>query len=206
MPGMGAYARHVQPRLLDVAMGSGGLADVRRRVCRQLHGDVVEIGHGAGHNQPYLPSAVSSIWAVEPSRVALRLGRHRRERSAVPVVVAAPDAQRMPFADDSFDSALSTWTLCGIPDAPAALGELARVLKPGGALHFVEHGLAPEPSVARRQRRLTPVNRRVCGCSLDRDIGALIAGSPFTVTALDSYHLAGTPRFTSWLFEGAAVA
>ena len=203
---MGLYERQLQPRLLNAAMAGPGTAEARGRVCRTLHGKVVEIGHGSGYNQAHLPPSVSGLWAVEPSEVALALGRGRREGSAVPVVLAADDAQDMPFPDDTFDTALSTWTLCGIPDAAAALSEVARVLKPGGVLHFVEHGLAPDPSVARWQRWATPLNRRVCGCPLDRDIGALLAASPLTVTALDTYYLEGAPRTAGWMFEGTAVA
>lgn len=203
---MGLYARHLRPRLLDRAMSAAELVEVRRRVCAGLHGDVVEIGHGSAHNQAHLPPSVRGVWAVEPSRLALELGRGRRERAGTPVVLAAEDAQQMPFADHSFDTALSTWTLCGIPDAAAALREVARVLRPGGTLHFVEHGLSPEPAVARWQRRASPVNRRLCGCPLDRDIAAVVDASPLTVTALDTFYLAATPRPAGWLTVGRAVA
>ena len=119
---------------------------MRNRVCAGLAGDVLEIGYGSGLNQPHLPSSVRGVWAVEPSTTALRLGEERRAASSVPVVVAGDDAQVLPFPDDRFDAALCTWVLCGIPDPRAALAEVARVLKPGASLHFVEHGLAPSPA------------------------------------------------------------
>lgn len=203
---MGVYQRHVQPRLRDAVLRGSAVRDVRRRVCSDLRGDVVEIGYGSGLNHAHLPSAVTGVWAVEPSTVALRLGERRRGASSPPVVVAGEDAQHMLLPDDRFDAALSTWTLCGIPEPGAALSELVRVLKPGGTLHFVEHGQAPEASVARWQRRGNAINRRIAGCLLDRDIASLLAASGFTVTELDTYYEKGAPKPVGWTFEGRATA
>jgi ubiquinone/menaquinone biosynthesis C-methylase UbiE len=95
-------------------------------------------------NQPHLPPEVTGVWAIEPSPTAVKLSQERHDASPVPVVVAGDDARFLPFPDDRVDAALCTWVLCGIPDAAAALAEVARVLKPGAARHFVEHGLAPD--------------------------------------------------------------
>src|SRR5262249_60059140 len=116
----------------------------RRRVCAGLAGDVVEIGFGSGLNVPFYPAAVTRVAAVEPSDLSWRLARDRVSAAHVPVQRAGLDGQRLPFEDGSHDAALSTWTLCTIPDVAAALGEVRRVLKPGGELHFLEHGLAPD--------------------------------------------------------------
>jgi SAM-dependent methyltransferase len=203
---MGVYSEHLRPRLHMVALNDRMTGEVRDRVCAGLSGDVLEIGYGSGLNQPHLPAAVTGIWAVEPSATALRLGEARRTASAVPVVVAGDDAQSLPFPDDRFDAALCTWVLCGIPDPDAALAEVARVLKPGGTLHFVEHGLAPDAGVARWQRRGNRINRAVSGCILDNDVRSLLEASRLTVTAMDAHYEPGAPKPAGFMYEGRATA
>lgn len=203
---MGLYARHLRPRLLNAVMDTAGSREIRRRVCAGLAGEVLEIGYGSGLNQLHLPPEVRRVTAVEPSELALRLAGRRRAGSPVPVLIGGQDAQRMSFADAQFDGALTTWTLCAMADPAAALREIRRVLRPGAALHFVEHGLAPDASVARWQRRGNPVNCRIAGCLLDRDVRALLAGSGLTVTALRTYYDADSPRPAGYFYEGRAVA
>ena len=203
---MGVYQKHLQPRLLNATMSSGATHAIRRRVCAGLRGDVVEIGYGSGLNQPHLPPPVASVTALEPSGVALRLAAGRRAASSVPVVVAGDDAQRMPLPDDRFDAALSTWTLCGIPDPAAALREVRRVLRPGGVLHFVEHGVAPDDVVRRWQRRGNALNKRLAGCVLDRDVAALLAASGLELLTLRTYYEKGVPRPAGYFYEGSAAA
>jgi SAM-dependent methyltransferase len=171
-----------------------------------LAGDVVEIGYGSGLNQPHLPPEVTGLWTVEPSATALRLAEQRRSASPIPVVVAGEDGRSLPFPDHRFDAALCTWVLCAIPDAHRVLTELARVLRPGATLHFVEHGLAPEPDVARWQRRGNRLNRALAGCSLDNDVRALLSASPLTVIDLTNWYQPGTPRPAGYMYEGRATA
>ena len=140
---MGLYGEHVLPRIVDVACGTKVVEPLRRRVCAELAGDVVEIGFGSGLNVPFYPHAVSRVSAVEPADVSWKLADRRLRSSGVPVERAGLDGQSLPFADDSYDAALTTWTLCTIPDVAGALREVRRVLKPGATLHFLEHGLAP---------------------------------------------------------------
>ena len=203
---MGLYAERVRPRLLDATLRAPALAQARRRACAGLAGDVLEIGYGSGLNQPWLPAAVRGVWAVEPSAAALRLARERCEASAVPVTIAGDDAQRLDLPDARFDAALCTWTLCGIPDPVAALREVARVLRPGAALHLVEHGLAPDERTARWQRRGNRINLRLAGCVLDRDVPALLAEAGFAVVDLRTGVEPGTPRVSGYTCEGRAVA
>ncbi|WP_369252137.1 class I SAM-dependent methyltransferase [Geodermatophilus amargosae] len=203
---MGLYADRLRPRLHDSALGPRVTGAIRRRVCADLAGDVLEIGFGSGHNLPHLPAAVTGVWAVEPSATALRLSEERRAASPVPVVVAGDDARSLPFPDDRFDAALCTWVLCGIPGAAVALAEVARVLRPGGVLHLVEHGRAPDPGVRRLQRLGNPVNRRVSGCVLDDDVEALLAAAPLTVTRLAHWYEPGAPRSLGSMYEGRATA
>ena len=117
------------------------------------------------------------------------------------------DGQSLPFEDNSYDAALSTWTLCTIPDVAGALGELRRVLKPGGTLHFVEHGLAPDERVRRWQHRLEPVQKRVFGgCHLTRPIADLLTTAGFTITELDVFYEKRAPKFEAAYSLGTAVS
>ncbi|MDP9235348.1 MAG: class I SAM-dependent methyltransferase, partial [Actinomycetota bacterium] len=138
---MGLYSERVVPRIVHVACGSKNVEPLRRRVCEHLAGNVVEIGFGSGLNVPFYPASVTRVAAVEPSDVGWKLADKRLRAATVPVERSGRDGQSLPFADNSFDAGLSSWTLCTIPDVATALRELRRVLKPGGSLHFVEHGL-----------------------------------------------------------------
>lgn len=193
---MGLYGQQVLPRIINVACALGpAVGDLRQRVCAGLTGEVVEIGFGSGLNVPHYPSTVSRVAAVEPSDVAWKLAAARVAASPVPVERSGLDGQSLPFEEDSFDSALSTWTMCTIPDLGAALAEVRRVLRPGGTLHFVEHGLAQDESVATWQRRLDPVQQRLFGgCHLTRPIADLVERSGFVITELDVFYEEGAPK------------
>ncbi|WP_425297232.1 class I SAM-dependent methyltransferase, partial [Nocardia abscessus] len=139
------------------------LDPLRERACAGLHGRVVEIGFGSGLNVPFYPAPVASVRAVEPADLGWRLASGRVAAATVPIERAGLDGQALPFADNTFDCALSTWTMCTIPDIATALAEVRRVLVPGGTLHFVEHGLAPDEKVRVWQNRLNPVQKRLFG-------------------------------------------
>jgi ubiquinone/menaquinone biosynthesis C-methylase UbiE len=204
---MGVYTEQVVPRIIDVACGMKEASRLRQRACAGLWGHVVEIGFGSGHNVPFYPSAVTQVDAVEPSDVGWRLARKRIAATTIPVRRAGLDGQALPFPDDTFDTALSTWTLCTIPDTTAALTELRRVLRPGGALHFIEHGLAPDSGVQRWQRRLDPVQQRLfAGCHLTRPIVDLLTTTGFTVTDLDVFYEKGAPKVMGADSLGRAVS
>ena len=192
---MGVYSKHVLPRILDVACNSKESHPQRRRVCEGLAGDLVEIGFGSGLNVPFYPPAVTQVTAVEPADVGWKLAGKRLRETRVPIYRAGLDAGSLPFPDDSFDAALSTWTMCTIPDIATAVGELRRVLKPEGTLHFVEHGLAPDESVRRWQHRLEPVQKRLFGgCHLTRRIVDLLRNGGFAISELDVYYEQGAPK------------
>lgn len=201
---MSFYQRHLLPRLLHMAMRQEALVPFRRRVIGAADGLVLEVGIGSGLNLPLYGRSVRTVIGLEPSPELLRMARVRAMAASVPIELLEASAEAVPLDDGSIDTVVTTWTLCTIPDAPVALTELRRVLRPGGALLFVEHGRAPEPGVARWQDRLDPLWRRVAGgCHLNRKIDDLISGSGFRIDALTHARLPG-PRTHTFLYEGRA--
>jgi ubiquinone/menaquinone biosynthesis C-methylase UbiE len=198
------YEDQVVPRLINVLLGTKELGQVRQRVASRLSGEVLEVGFGSGHNVPFYPSTITRVQAIDPALTGRKLGAKRIAASPVPIEFVGLDGAALPLETGSIDHVLLTWTMCTIPDIETALGEMRRVLGPGGQMHFMEHGRAPEAKVARWQDRINPIERRLAGgCNLNRPIRELIEGAGFSFDHLDTYYGKG-PRSFSYFYEGVA--
>ena len=204
---MAWWSEHVVPRVNDVSLRGHALGESRARTCAGLSGRLLELGFGGGLNLEHLPPEVESVGAVEPSDTGWRLSEKRRAGSSVPVERIGLDGQSVAAADASYDHALCTFTLCTIPDALAALAEVRRLVRRGGTFHFLEHGLAEDPKVARWQHRLDPWQQRLAGgCHLTRDAGALVEESGMVLAWLETGELPGFtgPAALTYGYLGAA--
>ncbi len=192
---------------LDWTMSSKVIANERPAALKDAHGGVLELGFGTGLNLPYFPAAVERLTVVDPEELLSKRVAQRIAAARFPVQRAKLSAERLPFDANQFDCAVSTFTLCTIPDAAAALREVRRVLKPGGSLLFLEHGLSDEPSVAKWQRRLEPIQRVIGrGCHLTRRIDQLVSSAGLEITRLDRFLIQGMPKTHSTMYRGTALA
>ncbi len=195
---MGFYDQHILPRLIDVAMRNGRLAPYRERVIARAEGRVLEIGVGSGPNLPFYSSQATEVFGLEPHP------KLRAMASAVGFRVIHGSAEAIPLDQASVDTVVTTWTLCSIPNIETALLEIRRVLRPGGQLLFVEHGLAADAGVQRWQHRLTPAWKRIAGgCHLDRNMPTLIQAAGFEIVQMEAEHMPG-PRPMTFMYEGSA--
>lgn len=199
-----AYRERVLPRLIDVACGSGSIDRWRRRCVEGLAGVVVEPGFGSGHNVPWYPDEVALVHAIDPAELGRSLAAERIAASGVEVRFAGLDGQALPLRDASCDAGLLTFTLCTIPDPARALAELRRVIRPGGTLHVLEHGLAPDEGVRRWQRRLEPPQKILFdGCHLTRSALDLVTDAGFEIEWSDGGYARG-PKPYSYFTVGRA--
>ncbi len=202
---MDLYSRWILPRLLDLSMRNRLLDDYRQRTIETARGLVLEVGVGSGLNLRFYSRAVDRVCGIDTSLELLRLARHRDADALVPVSLLRASAEHLPFADTVFDTVVMTWTLCSIAYPVAALIEIRRVLKPGGQLLFVEHGLSPEARIARWQHRLTPCWKRIGGgCHLDRKTDDLIRAAGFGLDEIETGYMKG-PKPWTFMYQGSAT-
>jgi ubiquinone/menaquinone biosynthesis C-methylase UbiE len=200
------YHHYVFPRLLDLAMSNRAFRKPRARTLAPARGRILEIGFGTGMNLKYYPSSVRRIEAIDPDLDLDRYSQPRIAAANIDVDFHHLDAEHLPFEAESFDTVVSTLTLCSIPDVEHALGEIRRVLKPGGQFLFLEHGRAPDASLARWQDRLTPAWKPVGGgCHLNRPMRELITAAGLTLDPVQNYYLRGIPRLFGYMTEGVAT-
>jgi ubiquinone/menaquinone biosynthesis C-methylase UbiE len=203
---MGFYSEKILPHVLDWFMDREVLAKYRKLLLAEARGQVLEVGFGTGVNLAYYPSSIPKITALDANPGMARLARKRIQSARMPVESRVLNAERLPMADNSFDTVVSTLTMCSIRHLPQALGELHRVLKPGGRLLFLEHGLSPDPPVQAWQHRLTPLSKFLGdGCHLDRDIKQFIEAQPFSTLSLENYYLDGAPKIAGYMYHGTAA-
>jgi len=202
---VGFYGDQILPRVINVVLGGRDFNRVRARVAAGLEGEVLEVGFGSGLNVPHYPSDVRRVRAVDPATIGRKLAAERVAASQVPVEYVGLDGQALPVDSASVDHVLITWTMCTIPDVASALGEIYRVLRPGGELHFAEHGRSPDAKVAQWQDRLNPLQRRLFGgCHLNRPIGQVVEQAGFSLIQLENYYMRG-PKPMGYMFEGLAT-
>ncbi|MGA7809419.1 methyltransferase domain-containing protein [Bradyrhizobium sp.] len=202
---MGFYSDVILPRLCDLAMRNKQFVPFRERVIGAAEGRVLEIGVGSGINLPFYRPPVREILALEPAPRLLTMAQRGSRGANTPVSFVEASAEAIPLDRHSVDTVVTTWTLCTIPQASAALAEMRRVLRPGGRLLFVEHGQAPDEGVRRWQDRLTPAWRYIAGgCHLNRPIRALIEDAGFRIGRIETGYIPG-PRPMTFMYEGSAL-
>lgn len=203
---MGFYADEIFPRVMDWFMRAPRFQDLRRQALAPARGHVLEIGFGTGLNLPHYPRNVTWLTAVDPANFPNALVEKQTRAGSIPVKLVRLSAETLPFESGQFDWAVSTWTLCTIPDPVTALREVRRVLKPGGQFIFLEHGRSDVPNVFKWQNRLNPFQRVLaCGCNLNRPIDALIRQAGLTITQLERFQMAGVPRVAGAMYRGIAT-
>ena len=202
---MGLYAKYVLPRIIDVAMRNEETTRLRAAWIPLARGEVLEVGIGSGLNLPFYSRDVQRVYGVDPSIELQRMARGRVVAAPVEVEFLSQSAEeRLPLADASIDTVVTTWTLCSIPNAPKALQEMKRVLKASGRLIFLEHGRAADSGVADWQERITPLWKNITGgCHLNRKIDDLITTAGFRITELKTFHVQG-PRPMTYTYQGVA--
>ena len=202
---MGFYHHYIFPRVLDLAMSSRTLREPRDRTLAPARGRILEIGFGTGRNLKHYPPTVTRIEAIDPDRDLDRLSLPRIAHASIDVDFHHLDAEHLPFEDARFDTVVSTFTLCSIPDVVHALGEVRRVLKPDGQFLFLEHGRSPDAPVTRWQDRLNRAWMPLAGgCHLNRPIRALIEDAGLVIGPARHYYLKRAPKFVGFLTEGVA--
>lgn len=200
------YERRILPGLLTCACGSPGIMRQRAKIVPLARGRVLELGIGGGLNLAFYDvNKVESVTGIDPSPELRALALTAPRDPDLRLEVEAGTAEALPFADQSFDSVVCTFTLCSVADSAKALSEARRVLEPGGTFLFCEHGLSPEPAIARWQRRLDPLWSRLAGgCHLNRPVAETVEGASFRLTSLEKAYLPKTPRIAGWNEWGSA--
>lgn len=203
---MGFYSKTILPKLLNSAMADKTLQEFRPKVLAKARGKALEIGFGSGLNLPFYPQSVIHLTAVDINPGMEKFARKVMAASQVKTDLLVINGEELPFEDKSFDTVVSTWTLCSIEKIDQALREIRRVLQPDGQFIFIEHGLSPDVKVQKWQRRLNPFQKKMAGnCHLDRPIRTLIENQGFNISELNEFYLEKSPKFLGYFYQGTAL-
>jgi ubiquinone/menaquinone biosynthesis C-methylase UbiE len=202
---MGFYSQVIFPRICDYLLGQPFIGEYRSQLLADAGGRILEIGFGTGLNLPHYPASVHKIAAVDPNPGMHRVALRRIQQSPIQVDHHQSRGEQMPLADGSYDCVVSTFTLCSVADPPRALSEVFRVLRPGGRFFFLEHGLSPEPTIQRWQRRMNWLQSLLGdGCKLDRNIKELVAEQPYSAIDSQEHYLEKMPKISGYVYRGVA--
>ena len=197
------YNKYILPRLLDRDMRPVEFNETRSKIVGPAQGIVLEIGFGSGYNLPFY-KGVTRLYALDPSRELYNYATDRIASAQFPVEYLQCSAEDIPLENNSVDTAVSTWSLCSIPDLPKALKEIQRVLKPGGRFLFVEHGQSPKKMNSVVQKLVTPISRLYAGnCHLDRKIDDFIKDSGLVIESIEMSPEEG--RSLMFSYQGVAA-
>jgi ubiquinone/menaquinone biosynthesis C-methylase UbiE len=202
---MGFYSRVILPICLDWALSDPVYAQYRQEVLSEVSGEILEIGFGTGLNLPHYPASIEKLITVDPNPGMNRIAKKRIEASPITVDCKILSGENLPFTNNSFDSVVSTWTLCSIPKVEQAIQEVYRVLNPNGKFFFIEHGLSKEPDIQVWQNRLTPIQKAIAdGCHLNRNIRQIIE-KKFKNLKIEEFYAENTPKVAGYMYKGVAI-
>ena len=202
---MGFYSQKIFPYLLDWSLSDSTFNQYRQEVLAEVEGEVLEIGFGTGLNLSFYPDAINEIITVDNNPGVHKLAQKRIDKSSITVDHRILSGENLPMSDNSFDSVVSTWTLCSIEKVEQAVNEIHRVLKPGGKFFFIEHGLSNEPSIQTWQNRLNPIQNVIAdGCNLNRNIRSIVK-QQFSHVDVEEFYADKTPKFMGYMYKGVAV-
>jgi ubiquinone/menaquinone biosynthesis C-methylase UbiE len=191
---------------MDAMLSTGEFTVLRKSLLAEVSGNVFEIGFGTGLNLPHYPTTVKRITTVDPNPGAHKLAERRIAKSDIEVVHIPLSGEHLDLPDESFDSVVCTFTLCSIPDAESAMSEMRRILRKGGRMFFIEHGLSDDPRIQWWQHKLNPLNKIVGdGCHLDRVPTTTISKSGLRIDRLDTFYLKKVPKYGAFIYRGVAV-
>jgi ubiquinone/menaquinone biosynthesis C-methylase UbiE len=200
------YDKYILPKVLNCTCGSKPISYQRKKVVPLAKGIVLDIGIGSGLNIPFYDlSRIDKIYGLDPSSELIKIAKKMAVKKNISIEFLLCGAEDIPLPNNSINTVLITYSMCTIPEVLKANYEMFRVLKPDGRLIFCEHGLAPDKSVAKWQKRINPVWGKIAGgCNLDRDIPDLISSSGFKILSIEEMYLPSTPKFAGYNYWGIA--